>query len=78
MSETNITSTDQAAETVQAPTAQGWADDLAQNRCTATHIAANVRGDVQVRCDAQLGHAGSVHRSHDSGQLVEWPDRTED
>jgi hypothetical protein len=72
MTETNSTGTDQAAALVQSPTAQGWADDSAIGRCTATHIASNVRGDTQVRCEAQAGHAGTLHQSHDSGLLVRW------
>jgi hypothetical protein len=78
MSETNITNTDQAAATVQAPTAEGWADDLAQGRCTATHVDANVTGDTTVRCDAQAGHAGAEHQSRDSGREVRWSGSDQD
>jgi hypothetical protein len=72
MSETNITSTDQAAALIQSPTTRGWADDSALNRCVVSHVVANVRGDVQIRCEAQAGHAGNLHQSHDSGYLVRW------
>jgi hypothetical protein len=74
MSDRNLTSTDQAAAEVQAPTTQGWADDMSINRCTATHQMSTPAGDIAIRCDATAGHAGSAHQCHYDGGLVHWRD----
>jgi hypothetical protein len=74
----NLTSTDQAAAEIQRSTTEGWADDLAQNRCTATHevtTPAQVSapaGVVTVRCDGTAGHAGNRHEAHYDDHLVHW------
>jgi hypothetical protein len=57
-----------AAELIHNPLTQGWSDDMAANRCTAS----KQMGDVTVRCDAQQGHAGPDHQSHRDGRLVHW------
>jgi hypothetical protein len=61
-----------AAEEIQPPTAQTWADDGAPGRCTATHTISTRGGDVAVRCDGQRGHAGTAHQGRDDSRLVRW------
>ena len=70
----NVTSTDQAAAEIQAPMTQTWADDMATNRCTATHSLTTPTGLIAVRCDATAGHAGHRHQTHNDGGLVHWSD----
>jgi len=76
MSETNLTSTDQAAAEIQAHTTQSWADDDALNRCAATHFMSNPDGDITVRCDAAAGHGGGHHHGHHLDRPVHWSDAT--
>ncbi|HEY1486696.1 MAG TPA: hypothetical protein VGF84_11370 [Micromonosporaceae bacterium] len=73
MSDRNLTSTDQAAAEVQAPSTQAWADDMSINRCTSTHSMTTPSGEnVPVRCDATAGHAGNRHQCHYDGRIVHW------
>jgi hypothetical protein len=71
MSDSNLTSTDEAAAEIQAPTTQTWAGDDAQNRCTATHLLSTPVGDTSVRCDGAAGHGGA-HHGHDGDDVVQW------
>jgi hypothetical protein len=61
-----------AAGEIQAPASQSWADDGAQGRCTAAHTISTSGGKVAVRCDGQLGHAGTAHQGHVDSRLVRW------
>jgi hypothetical protein len=72
MSDRNLTSTEQAAETIQAPSTQAWADDMAANRCTATHPISTPDSEVSVRCDGQAEHGGTQHQSHYDDRIVHW------
>jgi hypothetical protein len=72
MSDRNLTSPDQAAAVVQAPSTQAWADDMSLNRCTSTHSIATVDGEIPLRCDATAGHAGNEHQCHHAGRIVHW------
>jgi hypothetical protein len=74
MSDRNLTSPDQAAAEIQAPTTVSWADDMALNRCTATHQIATLDGEIPLRCDAAAGHAGSAHQCHHNNRIVHWRD----
>jgi hypothetical protein len=64
--------TRRAAEEIQAATTQGWADDLAQNRCPATRAVTTPRGEEPVRCDGTAGHGGDVHTGHIDHHRVVW------
>jgi hypothetical protein len=72
MSDRNLTSTDQAAAEIQAPTTVAWADDMALNRCTATHQMSTPDGEMVLRCDATAGHVGTRHQCHHDGRIVHW------
>jgi hypothetical protein len=71
---TNLTSTSEAAAEIQAPTTQTWADDMAGNRCTATHTLFGPTGPIPLRCDATAGHGGDRHQTHHEGRVVHWQD----
>lgn len=64
--------TNPGAEEVQATTTQGWADDLAQDRCSATRTVVTPRGEEPVRCDAAADHGGTVHVGHVDDRRVTW------
>lgn len=64
--------TQDAASELQASTTEGWASDLAQDRCAVTTTVFTPLGDAPVRCEAQAGHAGELHTGHIEGQAVRW------
>ncbi len=64
--------TEQAAAEIQAATTQGWASDMAQNRCAAATTVSTPLGDAPVRCEAQAGHVGELHTGHVDGHAVRW------
>ena len=72
MTDRNLTSTEQAAETIQAPSTQAWSDDMAADRCIATHVVSTPAGDVSVRCDGPAKHGGAEHQSHHEERIVHW------
>jgi hypothetical protein len=72
MTDRNLTSTGQAAAVVQAPTTQGWADDMAADRCTVTHTMSTPTGDVSLRCDGSASHGGNRHQCHYDQRIVHW------
>jgi hypothetical protein len=71
---TNLTSTSEAAAEIQAHTTQTWADDMAANRCTATHALSGPDGHLMVRCDGTAGHGGDRHQCHHEDRIVHWRD----
>jgi len=61
-----------AAQEIQASTTQGWADDLAQNRCSSTRTVTTPRGEEPVRCEGSAGHGGGVHTAVVDSHRVTW------
>lgn len=61
----------QAAAEIQAPTTERWADDQAENRCTATRQLSTPQGEATLRCEGQVGHDGP-HQVIVDGQPIRW------